>query len=146
MGLFDSIFGGQESQDYTPADAYAGILLAASASDGIIADEEAGTLFQGLSRMKLFENFNGQRYNSMVNRVLGQIKREGVESVLRRCCEKLPKPLHETVFANACDIVLADGVVEPEEKQFLEDLRRMLNINGDHALTIVQVMIIKNKG
>jgi len=44
------------------------------------------------------------------------------------------------------DLVLADGVVEDAEKEFLDDLQKILNISGDQALTIVEVMIIKNRG
>jgi tellurite resistance protein len=50
------------------------------------------------------------------------------------------------VFANACDIVLADGIVEPAEKEFLETLIEILQIDPDAALNIVEVMIWKNRG
>jgi tellurite resistance protein len=62
------------------------------------------------------------------------------------CAEGLPEGLRQTAFANACDIVLADGVVEDEEKEFLDHLQKALELDGDTALNIVEVMIIKNKG
>jgi len=74
------------------------------------------------------------------------LKRRDVDGLLDRCAASLPEKLHETAFANACDIVLADGVVEPEEEEFLEKLQRKLDVSGDEALSIVEVMIIKNKG
>jgi hypothetical protein len=120
--------------------------LGAVASDGHISGEEAQGLCTTLCRMKLYENWTDAKFNSMLNRLLGMIKREGVDPVLRRCSEALPEQLHETAFANACDLVLADGVVEPAEKQFLESLRGLLDIDGDKALTIVEVMVIKNRG
>ena len=40
----------------------------------------------------------------------------------------------------------AVGVVEDEEKEFLDHLQKVLEIDGDSALNIVEVMIIKNKG
>jgi hypothetical protein len=54
--------------------------------------------------------------------------------------------LKTTAFANACDIVLADGVVEDDEKEFLDKLQNQLDIPSDEAVNIVQVMIVKNKG
>jgi hypothetical protein len=43
-------------------------------------------------------------------------------------------------------ILKRDGVVEAEEEEFLEKLQRKLDVSGYEALTIVEVMIIKNKG
>lgn len=148
MGLFDNMFGKQQgsSHELSRGEAFAGILLGAVASDGHIADEEAQGMWTIMARMKLFENWSGQRFNSALNRLLGILKRQGVPALLRRCAEVLPTQLHATVFANACELVLADGVVEEEEKEFLDDLQRILDISGDQALTIVEVMIIKNRG
>ena len=51
----------------------------------------------------------------------------------------------ETAFFIAADLVLADGVVEPEEKKFLEELQRTLQIDEATALKIVEVVLIKNR-
>jgi len=147
MGLFDNVFGSEKSsKELSKSEAFAGILLGACASDGHIADEEAQGLVTIMGRMKMYENWNGERFNGTINKLLGMIKRSGVEKVIQRCTESLPTALHPTAFANACDLVLADGVVEEEEKEFLENLQRMLEMSGDEALTIIEVMIIKNKG
>jgi tellurite resistance protein len=42
--------------------------------------------------------------------------------------------------------VLADGVVEAEEKEFINNLRRALGLSGDDAQMIAQVMVYKNQG
>jgi hypothetical protein len=146
MGLFDNIGPEKASKELSKAEAFAGILLGACDSDGHIADEEARGLITILSRMKMYENWSGDRLNGMLNKLSGLIKRNSVDKVIRRCAEVLPTQLHGTAFANACDLVLADGVVEDEEKEFLESLMRILEISGDEALTIVDVMKIKNKG
>jgi hypothetical protein len=147
MGLFDNIFGGQQtSKEMTKQEAFAGLLLCATACDGHIAEEEAQGLCTILSRMKLYDNWSGDKFGSMLNRLVGALKREGVDKVMERCSRTVPDELKETAFAGACDLVLADGVVEDEEKEFLDKLQKVLDIPGDQALTIVQVMIIKNKG
>lgn len=147
MGLFDNFFGTQkESQEMAVQEAFAGILLGAAASDGHIADEEAEGLWTTLSRMRMFESWTGQKFSQMMDRLVRILKRRDVDGLLDRCAASLPEKLHETAFANACDIVLADGVVEPEEEEFLEKLQRKLDVSGDEALSIVEVMIIKNKG
>lgn len=149
MGLFDSAFGGsggKKGKGISKPEAFAGILLGAAASDGVIADEEAQGLWTITSRMRMFEGWTGERFGKMMNKLIGILKRKGLRTLLHNCAEALPDSLHETAFATAVDIVLADGVVEAEEQEFLEDLQRILDISGDQALDIVEVMIIKNKG
>ncbi len=147
MGLFDSVFGGMDaSQPFGPQEGFAGILLGASACDGHIADEEVQSLFTMLARMKMFQRFNDKQWSTLMNRIMGVLKRKGVDELLEQAVSALPTELGETAFANACDIVLADGIVEDDEKEFIDKLQARLNIAGDHALTIVQVMVIKNKG
>jgi hypothetical protein len=58
----------------------------------------------------------------------------------------LPKELSNAAFANACNIVLADGVVDDDEKEFIEKLKSGLKVESTIAKTIAQVMVIKNKG
>jgi len=146
MGLFDNIFGSTSSKPLTKAEAFAGILLGAVACDGHYSDEEVQTLFTTLGRMKLYENWSGDKYSSMMNRLQSGLKKAGPDKFLAQVTQALPDDLRETAFANACDIVLADGVVEDEEKDFLDKLQKALDITGDTALDIVQVMIIKNRG
>ncbi len=147
MGLFDSLFGGMEgSATLTSQEAYAGVLLGASACDGHIADDEVQGLMTALFRMKLYQRFTDKQYSQMFNKLLAVLKKKGVDVLVDACAEALPGELRETAFANACDIVLADGVVEPDEKQFVDNLQRKLAIANEAALEIVQIMVVKNKG
>lgn len=146
MGLFDDEVGGAKSAELTKADAFAGILLGASAVDGHISDEEAQNLVATLTRMKLYDNWTSDKLVKTINRMMGMIKREGAEEVLVRCARAVPKELHKTAFANACDIVLADGTLEDEEKEFVNKLWKALGLASEEAHNIAQVMMIKNRG
>ncbi len=147
MGLFDGLFGGgKEKKELTKAEAFAGVLLAAVASDGHISDEEARGLTTILGRMRLYDNWSNDKFGSMINRLIGMLKRMGPEEVLGACAPVLTTEMRETAFANACDLLLADGGIEEEEKVFLDSLQKKLHISGDQALTIVEVMIVKNRG
>ena len=123
-----------------------GVLLSANASDGYVSDEEARGMFTIVGRMKLYENWNEDKWRKGIDRLLGMLKRQGVDGLLKQCVAALPEELHQTAFANACDLILADGVVEQEEKEYIGKLWKSLGISGDDARTIVQVMVIKNKG
>jgi tellurite resistance protein len=147
VGLFDSLFGGgDKDKSVTKQEAFTGLLLAAAAADGHIAEEEAQGLWTAIERMKLFSNFTPDKFNKMMDNLLKFLKKGGPDLLIEKCVPALPEELRATVFANACDLVLADGVVEPEEKAFIEKLQNRLEIPGDEAMDIVKVMVIKNQG
>ena len=120
MSLFDDILddGGLESgsRPFGPHEGYAGVLLCASACDGHIGDEEANTLNLNLRQKKLYHRVTDQQMGSMMDRLMGELRRGGPEKLLDKSYEAVPPELSETVFANSVDIVLADGVVEDDEK------------------------------
>ena len=147
MGLFDKMLGGREAgSTLTPAEAYSGILLSAVAADGHIADEEAQGLYTITARMKLYQDWAPDKFRVMMDKLLKILKREGLDKLMSRSAQALPDELKEPAFANACDLVLADGTVEDEERAVVDRLQRLLGVSGDMALTIVDVMIIKNRG
>jgi len=148
MGLFDGAFGGMEEGKggFGKAEAFAGIMLSAVACDGHISDEEAHSLGTVASRMKLFEQINGQKWNRMIDKLMGVLKRDGVEVLLDKSAAALPEDLHDTAFAVACNLVLADQGIEDEEKQFLSNLQKRLGLDREMSLKIFKVMVIKNRG
>lgn len=147
MGLFDNVFcdkpGGRE---LTRQEAFAGILLGAGACDGYVSRDEARGLSAVTLRMRLFEHVTPTKWDAIADGLHRLLKREGPLKLVDRCARALPDGLKECAFANACDMVLADGTVEQEEKEFLDHLQQALGLDGDTALTIVEVMITKNKG
>lgn len=148
MSLFDDVLGNNSfaPKEFGPQEAFAAILLAASACDGHIADEEVHSLVTTLDRMKMYQNVPPQKFNSMMDQLLGILKRGGPERLIAQAIPSMPPELRETAFANACDIVLSDGVVEPDEKAFIDDLLIKLEIDRQRASSIVQVMVYKNQG
>lgn len=59
--------------------------------------------------------------------------------------DNLSDDLKLTAFACAVDIALADGVLEEEEKDIINQLAEALSIPENIAISIIEVMIIKNK-
>jgi hypothetical protein len=147
VGLFDSFFGGMESpRKLTPQESFAGILLAASACDGHISDDESSNLIAAVARMRLFQRVNEKEFGQVMDKLVGILKKKGPDVLLDGCCETLPKELVNSAFANACNIVLADGTVDQEEKEFIDKLSKKLAVEPQTAKSIAQVMVIKNKG
>ncbi|HEX3150348.1 MAG TPA: tellurite resistance TerB family protein [Gemmataceae bacterium] len=148
MGLFDNLFGDKaaDRRNLTEAEAFAGILMAAAACDGHAGRQEVAELRTHLGRMKLFADLTDGRWRQMADILFRMVKRDGVIGMADRCAAVLPPELRDCAFANACDLILADGVVEDAERAFLEHLQRALDLDSDTALSIVEVMITKNKG
>lgn len=146
MGLFDKILGNNTVKELTPAEAFAAITLSAIASDGYLSDEEARGIYAALSRMKLFRSYPNDVMQRMFDKLLGTLRREGMDSLFNTAKESLPEDLREAAFAVATDLILVDGVVTEEERDFLNDLFLALGLDSEVATQIVQVMMIKNRG
>ncbi|MEA5463087.1 tellurite resistance TerB family protein [Leptothoe sp. PORK10 BA2] len=147
MGLFDQVFDPlPESQSLTPAEALAAICLVAIAADGYLSDQEGLEMDMLLSRMRLFKSYSNEMINRMKDSLLQQLQQHGPSRLVESANTALPIELKPTAFALATDLVLADGNVTPQEQAFLDDLYRILDIPSDRALTIVEVMTVKNRG
>ena len=149
MSLFDDedVLGGQfEEKAFGPHEGFAGVLLGASACDGHIADEEVQSLMTTLGRMNLYQHVPPHRFSNMMDRLSGVLKRGGPEKLLDKSVPAVPPELAETAFVNAVDIVLADGVVDDDEKEFIDSLMQKLEIDEKRAKTFIKVMVFKNKG
>ena len=64
---------------------------------------------------------------------------------MKASTDNLREDFKLTVFACAVDIALADGVLEEEEKDIINQMAASLSIPEDIAISIIEVMIIKNK-
>ena len=148
MGLFDKVKGIKEAEQVklNKAEAFAAVSLAAVAADGEITEEEARGLITSLLRMKLYEKFNDKQMSAMFNKLVGVIKRQGVDALVTSSKEILPADLRETAFAVASDLTLADGVLAKGEKDILTKIQESLGVPEEKAANIIEVMLIKNRG
>jgi uncharacterized membrane protein YebE (DUF533 family) len=148
MGFFANLFGdsSQRELELSRQEAFLGLMLCAAACDGVVSEAERQAIFTITERMKLFENISPHRWSHLTNQLIDLLQRDGQARFMMNCAESLPESLRDCVFANACDIILADSVVEPEEKRFLDALQHELQLDSRTARAIVDVMITKNKG
>ena len=148
MGLFDAVLG-TESQTQTALnseEAFAVIVLVATASDGYLSVEQANSITFVLSRMKLFKSYPHEMMNKLFEKILGILEGDGFNTLFNAAKDSLSQDLREAAFAVASDLVLAEGIVAEEEKNFLNDLYQALGVSSEIAVQIVQVILIKNRG
>ncbi len=96
--------------------------------------------------MKMFRNHGERELNALFNKLQGVIKKKGVDFLVDGCVEGLPDGYRVSAFTNAVNLVLADGNVDEDEKEFIDTLRKKLSIPSDAAKMIAKVLVIKNKG
>ncbi len=145
MGLFDKVLGGG-SDKLNEAEGFAGIALCAIAADGMITDEEAAGLSTTLARMKIFQAMSPKQQQQAFEKCLRLAKSKGVPELMSQAAQAVPGDLRSTAFTIAADLLMADGHVDPAEKQFLEKIQKSLGVADDLAVKIVEVISIKNKG
>ncbi|MEA5623792.1 tellurite resistance TerB family protein [Nostoc sp. UHCC 0251] len=147
MGLFDAVVGENQTQTaLNPPEAFAVIVLLATASDGYLSVEQANSIIYVLSRMKLFKSYPHEMMNKLFEKVLGILQGDGFNALFNAAKDSLSQDLRETAFAVAADLILAEGILAKEEKNFLNDLSQALGVSSEIAIQIMQVILIKNRG
>jgi len=147
MGIFNQVFGASTETKIAlnSSEAFAAICLVAIASDGYLSESEEADMKMRLSRMKLFKD-SMNKLDRTKDYLVDALKKYGPNEVVKSAQAALPPHLSSTAFAVAVDLVFSDGSVSPEEKAFVDDLRRILAIPDDMAVKIVEVMTVKNQG
>jgi tellurite resistance protein len=148
MGLFDAVLGteNQTQTKLSPAEAFAAIILAVTASDGYLSEEQANYITFELSRMKLFKSYPKETMNRLFEKILNFLRGDDLNRLFNAAKESLSQDLREAVFAVTTDLVLAEGIVTEEEKSFLNDLYQALDVSSEIAIQIMQVILIKHRG
>ena len=148
MGLFDNFSNVRTANntDFSPAESFAGIMLATIAADGYLAREEINSLINTLHQMKLFQSYPNESIGRMIDKLMKMMQVQSVDKLLDTAVKCLPEYLHETAFAICTDLILSDGEVSEEEEAVLSKLCNRLSISQDKVSKIIEVMIIKNKG
>ena len=146
MGLFDKIFKQVPEEDkLTKQEAFAGIALAMAGADGSISQSEWDGIVNYIRRLRLYDNFSGPAFDKMFDKLFRILRNQGASALVSASVVGLPEDLKLTSFACAVDIALADGVVEDEEKEIINQLAETLEIPEQTAVSIIEVLIIKNK-
>lgn len=146
MGLFDKIFQtAPEAEKLTLQEAFAGIAIAMAGADGSIAESEWAGIVNYIRRLRLYDNFSNAAFDKLFDKLFKILKKDGAGALVKASSDNLSDDLKLTAFACAVDIALADGVIEEEEKNIINQLAEALSIPEKTAISIIEVMIIKNK-
>ncbi|HEX8327285.1 MAG TPA: tellurite resistance TerB family protein [Hymenobacter sp.] len=147
MGLFDKMFAGSAVQNnpFTePREAFFAILYACMSADGNVDDDEINALVVLTQQKALFRGVNVlDLYRRIAPKVISLGARKETVTL---AAPHVPQDLRATLFANCVDFAAADGIVGAAEQVMLEQLAQALALDEQESRTIIEVILIKNKG
>lgn len=146
MGLFSNVLKGNESDSsFTNEEAFLGAIVAITAADGDISNEEMSDLKSIINKSQTLSDVDDNTYSKIVNKVFRVLRKDGVDQLVNLSVNGLSDSLYEGVFALVCDLAYSDGFIEKDEERVLERLQQEFNISDSTALNIVKVITIKNR-
>ena len=146
MSLFGKIFQAvTEEVKLNEQESFAGIALAMAGADGNVGRGEWDEIVNYMNRLSLYDNYSGAAFDKLVDKLFRILKKEGPGSLVEKSVAALPSDLRLTAFACAVDIATSDGVLEEEEKDMINQLAELLTVPEKTAISIIEVMLIKNK-
>jgi len=128
------------------SDALVAVLVGAVAADGILRREENSRLTELLSSSRCGLGIGTEATAAATTRAVNLLADHGLRAVLSACAEAIPPNLRATAFALAVDLALADGRLGTRESALIDQLQGTLSIERELARTIVEVLLIKNRG
>jgi tellurite resistance protein len=121
--------------DHHAALIYTMVLI--SASDRNMTDAELASIGDMVMHLPVFRGFDRKNLVKISGDCARLLQQEdGLERALAAIKQALPKPLRETAYALACDVVAADGKASQEELRLLELLRHKLEVGRLPAAAI----------
>jgi tellurite resistance protein len=114
---------------------YAMVLV--SAADRKMPDSELEVMGDMVAHLPVFRDFDRRKMTKVGAACAELLSDEnGLDKAFDQIKAALPKKLHETAYALACDVAAADGMVSPEETRVLEMIRDRLEIGRLPAAAI----------
>lgn len=147
MGLFDKVFNSEVNEEtkLSQQESFAAIALAIAGADCNVSQAEWDGIVTYIRRLSIYDNFSGPAFDKLFDKLFTKLKKEGPAALVHAAKDGIGEDLKLTAFACAVDIALADGVLEEEEKEVIGQLAEALEVPDNLAISIIEVMMIKNK-
>lgn len=127
----------------TSAEAFVGIALCAAYADGSMGAEEDEALAEELQTCRALRHLAEPELRAAMMKADGILSKEGEAALLARAAASLTPQMRATAFCLGADLVFADDELAPEERAFIERLRRSLGVEPGMAQRILDVLQIR---
>ena len=120
-----------------PAEAFFGLLAAASAADGSNSASEMAALGRIVKRVEPFASMSAEDVTEMRKRVLVVLKdSDQIRHVIEHYAPHVAPDTRAACYALCLEVTLADGVADAREADFLGHVRRALGVGEENATRI----------
>lgn len=127
----------------TELEAWFGILYSCISADRQITENETKILTRIIHSK---QKFIGVDSTPLFLKSIDLKKQLGQLTFVSACCELIKDEDKNMLFALALEVLLADGVLEEEEKNLIEIISNTLKIDSKMSSKIIEVIFLKNKG
>lgn len=147
MGLFDAFKNKPVSPvSYSPAneyEAWIGLLYGCMSADGEVSDAEINTISIMLASK---EKFLGVDIIPIYRKVALAQQKIGSAVLIESCIPVIKEDHRPMLFTMTVEIVLADGIISPDEEKVITIIAEKMKIDLDFAKQAINVLAVRNKG
>lgn len=126
-------------------EAFIALIIAAMEANNHTAPEEAARAQHIVSSMSRFHRKNA----ATVGRLIAAMKQMAHDydplEVVTVACRAIPSRLRGAAFAVVADVILVDGRVQSEERQFLRSVASQLGQSAAQTKAILSAIRLKNR-
>ncbi|MBL8551362.1 MAG: TerB family tellurite resistance protein [Hyphomonadaceae bacterium] len=131
------------SASWSVPEAYFALLFTAATCDGELAPAEHETLLALVHRSRALKSLTAQEQAAINAAVVERLQNE--DNGMAAACAALPTDMRLPAFAQALDLILADGELKPAEASYLNQLVAYLELAREDVQRVAEIMMLKNK-
>lgn len=120
------------------------IMIGSMMANDYVGPDESERAHHITWSMRRFRRRSGDTVGRLISRVRERIVTDGPTAVVQQASKVIPSAMRPSVLALAADLVLVDGTLQRQERQFLSELSRQLKIAPALSLQILKIISIKN--
>jgi uncharacterized tellurite resistance protein B-like protein len=123
-----------------PPTAFAAVALAAVSWDGVLTVAGTRALRHELDYRPPYKHRNDQQMIALMDRLLAELRRQGVDGLMRDAAGVLDQRQRHTAYAVAAEIMRSDGPLAERERTILARLAESLDLSPQQTEPVLQVM------
>ena len=120
------------------------VLVGSMMANDHVSPEESERAHHITWSMRRFRRRSGDTVGRLIESVRQRIVADGPTVTVSQASKVIPSSIRPSVLAVAADLMLVDGTLQRQERQFLGELARQLKIAPALSLQIVKAISIKN--
>jgi tellurite resistance protein len=124
------------------ARSFAAIALAAVSWDGQLTMAGTRALRHCLDYRDPFRSLDDTDIVALLDQLLGDLRSMGAQHLMVEAAAQLNRDQRQTAYAVAVEIMRSDGPLQSDERNILENLSNVLELDADVVSSIRQVMDI----